>query len=285
MSENKFHKSVGTLLKETRESKNIPLEEASRATHIHGNILKKIESDDFSSLGTIYVKGFLKIYADYLGLDKKDVVERFTNTLPQGPSRSRVSQGVIIPGASQTPQGRAVSKFGVAIFSWLKKIDPRVVVIAALCVFVVWGFRAVVRAVVNRRAHTPSAETRPSMGQRAVQAKKAVEEPKAKARSVASQKTVAAPQTPSAAQKVVLVVRAKAKTWLQVKVDGKTLFQNVLARGAAESWTADKKIEMVIGNAGAIELELNGRILEKIGRPGQTLKHVVVTRDGLTVNK
>ncbi|MDD2865900.1 MAG: helix-turn-helix domain-containing protein [Candidatus Omnitrophica bacterium] len=273
------------MLRETRESKGISLEEASRATHIHVNVLKKIEADDFSSIGTVYAKGFLKIYAEFLGLDKSDIVERFTGAVPAS-QRTRAVQKVIIPGTtSPSAEKNLFSSALESVVSVIKKIDMKIIVIVVLCVVVFWGFRALWRVVARRDARKPAAQVRLSEKPRTVTEKKSVVEPKKKAAPAAPEKTVVSAPVPVVAEKVVLVVRARAKTWLQVKVDGRVVFQSVLARGAAESWTAAKKIEMVIGNAGAVELELNGRILERIGRPGQTLKHVVVTRDGLTVNK
>jgi cytoskeletal protein RodZ len=50
MPDSKFIKSAGAMLRETREARGISLEEASRSTHIHVNVLRKIEADDFSSL-------------------------------------------------------------------------------------------------------------------------------------------------------------------------------------------------------------------------------------------
>jgi len=288
MPDSKFIKSAGAMLRETRESKGISLEEASRSTHIHVGVLKKIEGDDFSSMGLVYAKGFLKIYAEFLGLDKADIVERFAGAVPAS-QRTRSSQKVIIPGitVSSAPAGKnPFSAVWERVASWIKNIDVKIVVIVVLCVVVFWGFRTLLRAMGRRNAQKPAAaQVRVSEKALAVAQKKSVVEPKKKAAPAApDKKTVSAP-VPPVAEKVVLVVRARAKTWLQVKVDGKVVFQSVLARGAAESWTAAKKIEMMIGNAGAVELELNGRILERIGRPGQTLKHVVVTRNGLTVNK
>jgi len=285
MPDSKFIKSAGAMLRETRESKGISLEEASRATHIHVNVLKKIEADDFSSIGTVYAKGFLKIYAEFLGLDKSDIVERFAGAVPAS-QRTRAVQKVIIPGTtSPSAEKNLFSSALESVVSVIKKIDMKIIVIVVLCVVVFWGFRALWRVVARRDARKPAAQVRLSEKPRTVTEKKSVVEPKKKAAPAAPEKTVVSAPVPVVAEKVVLVVRARAKTWLQVKVDGRVVFQSVLARGAAESWTAAKKIEMVIGNAGAVELELNGRILERIGRPGQTLKHVVVTRDGLTVNK
>lgn len=285
MPENKFIKSAGAMLREAREAKGISLEEASRATHIHVNVLKKIETDDLSSIGVVYAKGFLKIYAEYLGLDKNDIVERFFSAVPAY-QRSRSIQKVIIPGTTPRAAGKnSFSAIFQGVISRIKKIDFKIVAVVVLCMVFFLGFRALVRAMIRKKSQKPVAQAAFSESARAVAEKKNIVEPKKKTASVVPEKTAVSAPAPHAVDKVVLVVRARAKTWLQVKVDGKVVFQNVLARGAAESWTAAKKIEMMIGNAGAVELELNGRILEKIGRPGQTLKHVVVTRDGLAVNK
>ncbi len=289
MPDSKFIKSAGAMLRETREAKGISLEEASRSTHIHVNVLRKIEADDFSSLGMVYAKGFLKIYAEFLGLDKNDIVERFTGAVPAS-QRTRAAQKVIIPGTTPAPAGKnPFSAVLQGVSAWIRKIDVKIVVIVVLCVFVLWGFKALFQAIGRHKSKKPAAAAQAGIPgkTRTVTAaeKKSVVGSKKKTAPAVSQKIAVNAPAPAIFEKVVLVVRARAKTWLQVKVDGKVVFQNVLARGAAESWTAAKKIEMMIGNAGAVELELNGRILERIGRPGQTLKHVVVTRDGLTVDK
>jgi len=283
MPDSKFMKSAGAMLKETREAKGISPEEASRATHIHVNILKKIEADDFASMDMVYVKGFLKIYAEFLGLDKNDIIERFAGTVPVS-QRVRGVQKVVIPGAGPQPDG--INLFSVVLrgaVAGIKKIDIKIVVIVVLCAVVFWGFKTFFQVMGRKKSQKPFVQAQVKLSEKAQ--KKSVVGSKKKTAPAVSQKTAANASAPAIFEKVVLVVRARAKTWLQVKVDGRVVFQNVLAHGAAESWTAAKKIEMMIGNAGVVELELNGRILERIGRPGQTLKHVVVTRDGLTVDK
>ncbi|MFB3919273.1 MAG: helix-turn-helix domain-containing protein [Candidatus Velamenicoccus archaeovorus] len=283
MPDSKFIKSAGAMLKETREAKGISLEEASRSTHIHVNVLKKIEADDFASMDMVYAKGFLKIYAEFLSLDKSDIIERFAGTAPAS-QRVRGVPKVVIPGAAAQADGTnlfsAVLRGAVA---GIKKIDIKIVVIVVLCAVVFWGFKTLFQVMGRKKSQKPSVQAQVKFSEKAQ--KKSVVGSQKKTASAVSQKTAVNASAPAIFEKVVLVVRARAKTWLQVKVDGRVVFQNVLARGAAESWTAAKKIEMMIGNAGAVELELNGRILERIGRPGQTLKHVVVTRDGLTVDK
>lgn len=64
--------SIGETLREARQHKKATLEDASRATKIKVETLERLEADNFTGLGApMYVKSFLKLYADYLGLDSK----------------------------------------------------------------------------------------------------------------------------------------------------------------------------------------------------------------------
>lgn len=80
-----------------------------------------------------------------------------------------------------------------------------------------------------------------------------------------------------------LSVLVKEDSWVKVKVDGRTVFQNVLKRGKTETWQAKKKLELSLGNAGATELEINGKIISGLGRRGQVIKSIVITEEGLQI--
>jgi cytoskeletal protein RodZ len=81
--------SLGKYLKAERELRNLSLEETAKFTKIRKQFLKAIEEDRYELLPpAVYVKGFLTIYAKYLGLDPYDVVLRYQNylkslTIPQ----------------------------------------------------------------------------------------------------------------------------------------------------------------------------------------------------------
>ncbi|MBN2503181.1 MAG: helix-turn-helix domain-containing protein [Anaerolineales bacterium] len=63
---------IGNTLRETRENKGITLKEASEATFIRAHHLQALEAGDFSSMASAaQVRGFLRAYADFLGLDEK----------------------------------------------------------------------------------------------------------------------------------------------------------------------------------------------------------------------
>lgn len=76
-----------------------------------------------------------------------------------------------------------------------------------------------------------------------------------------------------------LTVQTTADVWLQVKTDGDIIFQSVLAKGSRESWTAKKELELWTGNAGAMQLSLNGKPLEWLERGVR--KGVKITHAGI----
>ena len=62
--------SVGQRLRQAREAKGLSLEQVSRVTKIHLNVLTAIEADRAArTISPVYLKGFLKTYARYLGED------------------------------------------------------------------------------------------------------------------------------------------------------------------------------------------------------------------------
>ena len=72
----------GKYLRELRESLEIELEEVFQATKISPTALEAIEKDDIANLPpTIYLKSFLKSYAEMLQLDAKKIVEEYLRNI------------------------------------------------------------------------------------------------------------------------------------------------------------------------------------------------------------
>jgi cytoskeletal protein RodZ len=70
--------SIGETLRAERHARKLSLEDISRATKIKVDILEKLEADDYAALPSpMYVKGFLKLYADYLKLDSAAITAAY----------------------------------------------------------------------------------------------------------------------------------------------------------------------------------------------------------------
>jgi len=105
--------TVGSTLRRQRETKRMGLAEVSRVTRIPLNTLEAIEQDHFDDLpGEVFVKGFLKSYAQTVGLVPDDVVARYA-------ASRRGSAAFVTPLPMASPvhaarEGRS-PRFGVAI--------------------------------------------------------------------------------------------------------------------------------------------------------------------------
>ncbi|HAV43259.1 TPA: hypothetical protein DCX15_04515, partial [bacterium] len=70
--------TLGALLRGRRETKKFTLEYVAEKTKISSKYLKALEEDDTSVFpGEVYQKGFLRIYAQFLGLDPEKLLLQY----------------------------------------------------------------------------------------------------------------------------------------------------------------------------------------------------------------
>ncbi len=246
--------SIGERLKSAREAKGTSLEDACRATKVQKAVLQAIEGNRLQEqIDPAYAKILLKKYASYLGLDGSAFAKEFISVYGPVPDRP------IGPDTELTRKNKKPvpgQRFAAAIFIGIAAVAG-----AALAIYLVVGLVGRLSTGERRSART-----------RAVSAR---------ARETLSvEKAPAAPRliVPKS-QPLKLTIRTKLDVWMQVKADGTVIFQNVLAKGSQESWTAKEDLELWTGNAGAMTLTLNGRPLEGLG--SGVKKGVRITHEGL----
>jgi cytoskeletal protein RodZ len=77
--------AIGSSLRETRVRQGLELAEAEAATKIRAKYLRALEDERFEVLPSqAYVKGFVRTYADYLGLDGQLYVDEFNSRFASG---------------------------------------------------------------------------------------------------------------------------------------------------------------------------------------------------------
>ena len=78
----KSTREIGELLKNARTKKGLTIEKAYKKTRIHPGILRALEEGRVENLlNKIYIKGFLKKYSEFLGLDKDFIVREYARNL------------------------------------------------------------------------------------------------------------------------------------------------------------------------------------------------------------
>lgn len=249
-------KSIGKILKKTREKKGLSLEEVASQTRIHHDVLKNLEDDNFHLLPSpAYVKGFLKRYGEYLGLQSGPLIEEYLSTHPREPEQILVLKGKKIP------------RFRSDKFIVWGALGAVLIIILISGFFVIRGLLSLksARSIKGDEQVASSAKVKP------VEVKKPLPPPPT------SVKKVSGP--------LRLEVFAEKDGWLEVRCNGKLLFQGVLSQGDREVWQAEDKIRLRIGNAGAFRLNLNGNSLGKLGKEGEVLKEVILTKESVKVNR
>jgi hypothetical protein len=72
--------TIGQKLESARRAKGVSVSEAGRATKILSKFIEAMEADDFGALSApVYAKSFIKMYAKYLGLDVRPLVDEYAD--------------------------------------------------------------------------------------------------------------------------------------------------------------------------------------------------------------
>lgn len=273
--------SAGARLKKIRLEKGFSLEEVQKKTKIHLNIIKAIEEDSPVNLSPVYIKGFLKIYCKFLGVEHADYVpghkESQARMEAQGLKQEPAAKDNPIPSFFQT----ASIKLGT--FSRSKKIRQilKVCLIAAVSAIVLFNLG---KFVSSRKRS--SKQARPAAFVREPEKKRvaAVQQQKSQVSS-SNQKAKSRETLPakSVSSGIRLGILAREDCWVTLKADGRIVFHSTLKKGKSESWQAKDKMELSLGNAGAVELIVNGERISSLGKKGQSLKNILITKEGLSV--
>ena len=267
--------SPGTRLKRLRLEKGVSLEEMHKKTKVHLNILKAIEEDNLIDFSPIYVKGFLKIYCKFLGVDPHDYIPdykepKYEVTLARGISQAQEKPKSILEAASTKFDSFRLNIKMKTVFVIIG-IILAIIVFFKLGQFIAWKSKSSKKTIVSEASKPNSQKTTPA---------KEVKPITAAAKSI----KLSDESTPQKSATILrLGIRAKEDCWIQLKTDGRVVFQNILKKGRFESWRADDKIELSLGNAGVVDLEVNGKVISSLGRKGQVIKNIIITREGLSL--
>ena len=95
----------------------------------------------------------------------------------------------------------------------------------------------------------------------------------------AQQQTQQAAPEPKTYDDVEVTATFSADCWLEVKADGKTIYEGTLKKGDSQTWKGQDKVTVRVGDAGAVSFSVNGKDLGKAGKDGQ-VANKTFTKDG-----
>ncbi len=234
--------SIGSRLKSAREAKGISLEQAQKDTRISSRILSALETDRIDQMvsGPVYVKSFIKKYANYLGLDGTAIAESFSGHKPEFKEQISVLANDAAGGSGGGFPYKKVISVAVAIVVLIAAVKLASFGISKTVAF----FKS--RPKAEKKAEPVKAKPAPKP------AVKAVKEP-------------AAAQIPKG-ETLVLSVKSKADVYLKVKSDGMVIFDGTLKKGSEERWEAKNSFEISTSKAETLSVGLNGADIGALGK-------------------
>jgi cytoskeletal protein RodZ len=293
---------LGEWLRQQREALGISLEQAHEATRIRQNFLEALESDNWDALpNPIVARGFLRNYAAYLDLDPNEALDRHTGIVgpldlgpPPSTEESSFEGGLQAPVALHEPSAFRTRRW---LFAALL-----VVLIGALG-FLGWkGYPYVVDWIAGMglsQQATPTLQptkatltTATATVSASVSASTVVDSPTGTSQPTAPPATAAEAPTleitltptftpspsptpsPPVYTGIFVELVFTDTSWIQVSTDGVRQFQGELETGTYRSWYGRRRVELRVGNAGVVEVTINGERLGTLGDVGEVVDRV-----------
>ena len=235
--------SLGSLIAKARKDAGLSLEDLAAKTNIRMNVLSEIEKNNFEHCGgETYARGHVRNIAAVLKADQKEFIRLYEEE--QGGETRSIKDLLIENSVMRLP-------------AEARKVSWKVLVLISVISLFVVGIGQVVISNINTNdvvSAVPSASASPT----------AAESPSAEP---SAQSTFS---TGSGVEVVVSAVRAKS--WLFVSdASGRTLFSGQVSRGAVKVFSSDSQLNLKVGNAGGVDLKVNGKKVEAIGVDGEVV--------------
>jgi cytoskeleton protein RodZ len=271
---------IGRFLEQKRKEKGLSLEEVEQATKIRKRYLDGLEREDYAVLPAgVYAQGFLKTYANFLGLDG-DALSRQLKSRRK-PWRERgINYNSVLESGFEEPliaptglQGTEKRKFPTsAVVTLLVAALVLAGVIGALY-FVGRGVEAS-RSRGNDPSPAQPAENPPKKDQEKVASKEKTKEADPQNKDAAKsgedqggRETAGARQSAPTDTLRVLITVKERPSWLLIRTDGTPVYEQVAQPGFSQTFEADRRLYIKGGDAGAVTVEINGQDAGTLGPP------------------
>lgn len=319
--------SVGDVLRRTREHYGLELEAVSESLKIRPHYLQAIEESRLDDLpGTAYAVGFVRTYAEYLGLDSVDLMRRFRNE-----ARGAVPEAeLLVPNAQRErrfPGGAvlilslvlaavayggwyALSERDKVVVEAVPEVPPEMLAAGDAPADRMAPSATVAVAATVDGSETPAEPSDPSAaaslsdaGSAAASAAESDQAPTAEPASAEAATQVAAvtptpdPSEPAATpapepevqtgfvprgqvygadnENARIIILARLESWVRVSdANQKPIWTRVLREGEAYQVPNDPSLTLTTGNAGGLEIYVDGKPIPPIGGVGMVSRNV-----------
>ncbi|NEA20483.1 helix-turn-helix domain-containing protein [Streptomyces halstedii] len=238
--------SIGHALQQARIAAGLTVEEVSSSTRVRIPIVHAIETDDFSRCGgDVYARGHIRMIAHAVRLDPEPLIAQYDAEhggrpapTPAAPlfEAERIRSEPRRPNWTAAMVAAIVAVVGFVGFTFVKSGDDSGT------------------APVAEGSAPDNATARPTPSKTA--------DPK----PAPSESAIAA----APRDKVTVKLSATGKSWISAKDhNGRQLFDGLLNKGDSKTFQDKERIDLVLGDAGSIELFVNGKKVDDQFEAGQ----------------
>ena len=272
--------SLGSLLRRSREERHIDLDEAVSATRIRRNYLEALENEEWSKLPSqVFVKGFLRSYAEFLGLDKEMVRNCYLRTSPSQKYQPRVLKEV------RPQSGRWHLTITIPVLALA--LIAAIIYLQRSNISIVGTFQYLTQSIVEKKDN--AVQEQDDRGQEdtkeevvsskdeevAEKEERATSKPESLEHTLVPEESAIleeAKEEQSLSPQLMLTANITSQTWIAIYIDEEPVKEYLFQPGQTVRWTAHKGFDILVGNAGGIEFFLNGKEVGYLGPEGKVVR-------------
>ena len=236
---------LGEFLRSARESAGLSIDELADLTSIRPGLIREIEKNNFIHCGgDIYARGHLRNIAAKISVDAQTLIDLYNE---EHSTEARTIHDMLVENnVSKLPKERKV-------LSWKPLAIASIVILAAIAggQIIISNSETMATPTVSETptpppVATPSAEPTP------------IVEPKV--------------ESDATGELNLTIAATRGNSNIDVVVDGKHLFKGPIFQGGSKSFSAPTSISIYLGNAGDLDLTLNGKALAPLGERNQEVR-------------
>ncbi|MFI8298825.1 helix-turn-helix domain-containing protein [Streptomyces nigra] len=241
--------SIGHALRQARLDAGLTVDDVSTATRVRIAIVQAIEADDFAPCGgDVYARGHIRTLAKAVHLDPAPLLAQYEASHGGRPAPTPAAP--LFEAERIRPERRGPN--------WTAAMVAAIVAVIGFVGFTAFkGEDEGGKTPVAEGGSTPSADKGTPTPK--------TDKPKDTKPEPSDSAIAAVPQD----KVTVQVSAADGRSWVAAKDhNGRLLFDGLLKQGATKTFQDSEKINLVLGDAGAIDLYVNGKKIEDDWQPG-----------------
>ncbi|MGB2959709.1 MAG: RodZ domain-containing protein [Bacteroidota bacterium] len=242
------------------------LQQVSDLTLINVQFLEAIEQDNLSFLPPAYVRAFIREYALAVGMDPR----RAMKLHDAGVASTKPAPQVRDQRNARIPETHGSRMSLTDMRKTLFGRRPAWLVTVAIAVFTV-----IIVALALQ-------DGSPEIATQEIPFQSMVEEAEERVGASVANQEAMQPATPTPpADSLTLTAVITDSVWFHLLIDDQKPLEYIFPPNRRKTWKARKKFLVTLGNAGAVEFNLNDKTIGILGETGAVIRNVEFTRQTL----